>query len=222
MGSQLEENALLGLREDLAVAVSAAAGLRDRAMDQSQSVVDEPETDTDGELAPTDGDLLLVAAASAAEREIGELTRDAVLGARHSGREWSEIAAVLGVTKQAVQQRYGPPPEPVPVGGQRLLKPVDAFTELRWLERAGRCGWHSVGFGMLYHVLERSEQQWQHSRSVYFPGARRKLEAAGWQSIGSPFPWTYMKRALGTKPEPLDPELAAMLSSPGGHRRARG
>ncbi len=33
---------------------------------------------------------------------------DAVRAARDAGRSWSEIAAMLGVTKQAAQQKYGP------------------------------------------------------------------------------------------------------------------
>ena len=32
----------------------------------------------------------------------------AVRAARDTGRSWSEIAAMLGVTKQAAQQKYGP------------------------------------------------------------------------------------------------------------------
>jgi len=36
----------------------------------------------------------------------GELTR-AVIAARRSNRSWSEIGAMLGVSKQAAQRKYG-------------------------------------------------------------------------------------------------------------------
>ena len=41
----------------------------------------------------------------AAEREL----RDAVAEARRNGRSWSEIALVVGVSRQAARQRYGEP-----------------------------------------------------------------------------------------------------------------
>ncbi len=34
----------------------------------------------------------------------------AVAAARSQGRSWARIAMVLGVSKQAARQRYGPPP----------------------------------------------------------------------------------------------------------------
>lgn len=39
-----------------------------------------------------------------AERELA----DAVAAARRQGRSWSEIAMVLGVSKQVARERYGP------------------------------------------------------------------------------------------------------------------
>jgi hypothetical protein len=38
---------------------------------------------------------------------IEEATHRAVYAAREDGASWSEVAACLGVTKQAAQQRYG-------------------------------------------------------------------------------------------------------------------
>ncbi len=40
--------------------------------------------------------------------EVDDGLADAVRAARDAGRSWSEIAAMLGVTKQAAQQKYGP------------------------------------------------------------------------------------------------------------------
>lgn len=47
-------------------------------------------------------------AAIAQERERLDLQlRDAVVQARADGRSWSEIGLMLGVSKQAAQQKYG-------------------------------------------------------------------------------------------------------------------
>ena len=48
---------------------------------------------------------LALADVARAERDLA----DAVADARRNGRSWSEIALVLGVSKQAARQRYGEP-----------------------------------------------------------------------------------------------------------------
>ena len=73
------------------------------------------------------------------------------------------------------------------------------------LAEAGRCGWHSVGFGMLFHTLGSSDAQWEHHRELFpAPGTRRRLEADGWGPVGSWFPWGYWTRPLDVAalPEP--------------------
>src|SRR5262249_12783857 len=71
------------------------------------------------------------------------------------------------------------------------------------LEKAGREGWHLVDFGTLRHVVEASDQQWEHRRVPLSLGARhRRLEEEGWQGVGSWLPWRYYKRPLGLPPEP--------------------
>lgn len=59
----------------------------------------------------------LVQADTTALREIAELVEqsnvdhqivDAVRSARRSNRSWAEIGAMLGVSEQAAQQKYGP------------------------------------------------------------------------------------------------------------------
>jgi DNA-directed RNA polymerase specialized sigma24 family protein len=53
------------------------------------------------------GDIDAIADMAAAARELDDVMRDAVTGLRGKGYSWAEIAARLGVTRQAAQQRWG-------------------------------------------------------------------------------------------------------------------
>src|SRR5690606_11380655 len=76
--------------------------------------------------------------------------------------------------------------------------PLTAFNEMDVLDRAGTFGWHSVAFGPLYHVVVKSEEQWEHRRVSVIGANRHQLEAEGWQRIGSMwFPWAYYARPTG-------------------------
>jgi hypothetical protein len=53
------------------------------------------------------GDVDAVADMAAAAGELDTVLRDAVAGLRAKGYSWAEIAARLGVTRQAAHQRWG-------------------------------------------------------------------------------------------------------------------
>ena len=53
------------------------------------------------------GDVDAIADMAAATRELDQAIRAAVSGLRGAGYSWAEIAARLGVTRQAAQQRWG-------------------------------------------------------------------------------------------------------------------
>jgi hypothetical protein len=137
----------------------------------------------------------LVRVAREISAAVDEVERDAVRAARSAGVSWEAIGGVLGVSRQAAHQRYGLPEAPA-TGTTWRMTPVTAFDEMERLAEAGRRGWHSVGFGALYHDLERSEVQWEHLRVTAFQRHRhRELLAEGWQRIGSMwFPWAYYAR----------------------------
>ena len=180
------------LRDHLAAALDAAEpGLASR-LDQ------EPQAHLD---------LVRLALDAHAETEV--LLRAAVSSARSAGCTWEQIGAVLGMTKQAAQQRYGRRDEPAAAGAsaepgtrrRELLMPMTAFNEMRVLERAGRYGWHAVEYGPLYFVVEQSDEQWEHHRAYVGSGPLRP--GGGWQRVGTAwFPWVYYKRPLGTAPLP--------------------
>ena len=55
------------------------------------------------------GNALRLAAASSAGLQVCEhLQKEAVQNARRAGRSWSELGALMGITRQAAQQRFAP------------------------------------------------------------------------------------------------------------------
>lgn len=83
-----------------------------------------------------------------------------------------------------------------------MLYPVTAFNEMGLLRELGRFGWHSIGFGVRYHRIRLSTEQWEHARVFAAPSLIREFEGQGWQQIGNTsFPWAYFSRSMRTPPE---------------------
>ena len=146
--------------------------------------------------------LRLVASSRTAAEETSRLLRESVAGARSAGHSWETLGRLLGVSRQAAQQRFGPPGPDLPAPGddgapaRRVLTPLTAFDEMHVLEVEGRKGWHVVGYGAFFHLVEASDQPWEHRRVPWVVGGRAsRLEADGWQQVPGPsFPWSYWKR----------------------------
>lgn len=162
----------------------------------------------------------LVRATGVVADEAQELLRSAVAAARDTGASWATIGRVLGISRQAAQQRFGKdedarnaPPSTASDGSAAApsssmndpwatddgriwrMTPVDAFDEMPRLERAGRRGWRSIGYGILYHDLVHTDVQWEHKRVTALNNPRARLEAEGWRVIGTSwFPWVYYAR----------------------------
>lgn len=151
-----------------------------------------------------DAALGLVAAGRVAAEQTSLLLQEAITGARGAGHSWDTIGRLLGVSRQAAQQRFGVPGPPrITTGDRRVLSPLTAFDEMAVLEREGRRGWHVVDFGPLYHVVESSDHVWEHRRALWSPAATGRLRSDGWVPIGSvTFPWGYWKRRLDVPAEP--------------------
>jgi hypothetical protein len=143
--------------------------------------------------------LALVRRTAEAETIVRELLGQAVIAARAAGCSWSALGGELGMTRQAVQQRFGKRTGEAVRGEERWLGPVTAFDEMRELELAGQAGWHTVGAGLLGHRMTRSGSQWEHRRVLW--GAARRLEGEGWQVGARAFPWVYLVRDTG---EPVE------------------
>jgi len=158
-------------------------------------------------------DLIDLTARSA--EEIAKLLQLAVTSARQAGLSWDRIGQQLGMSRQAAQQRFGRVVDGVvtPSSGEiRRISPLTAFDEMEELAAAGRTGWHSIGYGMYFHDLIRSDEQWEHLRVVAFASSRRAMESEGWHRIGSMwFPWAYYARPTG---KPIESD-----GDPGDHTR---
>lgn len=151
--------------------------------------------------------LAVVERAATAHTASRDLLQQAVSAARGSGHSWAVIGDVLGLTRQAAQQRFGVAadrhPDPVSADERetRWLGPVTAFDEMPELELAGRRGWRTIGAGMLKHRMLRTPTQWEHRRVVWRRPAAA-YEKDGWQVAVRAFPWLYLVRDLGTPAEP--------------------
>ncbi|NAZ76443.1 hypothetical protein GTQ99_13615 [Kineococcus sp. T13] len=191
-GASARRQALVQLRERIEAAVVEAAG------------TPQPGGDPDATLE-------LVTASKVAAEETSRLLRASIDAARSAGHRWDTIGTLLGVSKQAAQQRFGqrsgtPGQEAAPGADgavRRVLTPLTAFDEMEVLAREGRRGWHVVDYGTLYHLVEASEHQWEHLRQPWNPAARRRLTEQGWTLVkGTTFPWGYWKRPLDLPAEP--------------------
>lgn len=192
----LDEQDETRLREAVTEAVlTARRGLR-------ASIEEDPEAS-----------LALVVAGRVAAEETSRLLQDAVANARAAGHSWDAIGRLIGVSRQAAQQRFGPAGPPVTTGPERrvggdgperrVLYPLTVFDEMVVLEREGRRGWHLVDFGTLFHVVEASDSVWEHRRAVWSPAASRARADEGWLLVGGwSFPWGYYKRRLDLPADP--------------------
>lgn len=187
LGAPLTEDQRAAIRDAVTEAVlGTPAGLRD-ALEHDAAA-----------------SLTLVQASREAAEQTSALLRQAVASARSAGHSWDDIGRLLGVSRQAAQQRFGPP---VSARGadrrapdapeHRVLRPLSVFEEMAVLEHEGRRGWHVVDSGTLFHRVEASAWQWEHRRAGWAPGVARRMQADGWTPAGTlTFPWGYYKRRL--------------------------
>lgn len=120
--------------------------------------------------------------------------------ARRSGLTWSEIGEVLGISKQAAQQRFGTSnmnEATAPSEGSEdeiLVRwGAHAFNEMDILREEGTKGHELVSFGPLFLKFRRTETEWEYRRVI---GVRPKLEREGWRYVASWLPFFYYKRPL--------------------------
>jgi hypothetical protein len=143
--------------------------------------------------------LRLVDATSESIELCGKLQRAAVNQARRSDIPWSEIGSVMGITRQAAQQRFAP--EELPQSSAENTKRISgatAFNEMQILNIEGKTGYHLVGFGPLFLTVMASNDVWEHRRlyALNIAGKRTQMESEGWIYVGTWFPFHYFKRIV--------------------------
>lgn len=146
-----------------------------------------------------DDQIEIVVRTAEAERQVRQLLHHSVSAAKAGGHSWASIGRVLGLSRQAAQQRFGRTSDDQPGETHRWLGPVTAIDEMRELTLAGQMGWRTVGAGMLRHEMLRTDTQWEHRRVVWLrPTAHYLVE--GWEIGCRAFPWLYLVRDLGIPP----------------------
>jgi len=144
--------------------------------------------------------LRLIHAADIANKECANLLEDAVHQARRLNHSWAAIGDILGISRQAAQQRFNPNNSSGNDTEQNSTKRITgahAFNEMALLEVEGKAGNHLVGFGPLYLLVQESTKQWEHKRVTNFSWQNKDdLEKDGWLYTGSWLPFQYYKRPL--------------------------
>lgn len=144
--------------------------------------------------------LRLVNAADIAHKECGYLLEDAVYQAKRIKHPWASIGDVLGISRQAAQQRFNPNSArsiEFDDSRTRRISGAHAFNEMALLSVEGKAGNHLVGFGPLFLLVQESERQWEHKRVLNFSRhAKKDLESKGWIYVGAWLPFLYYKRPI--------------------------
>jgi len=148
------------------------------------------------------GFLRLTSVSTQALQTCESLQKEAVLQARRAEHSWGEIGNLLGISRQAVQQRFSQAsvPNEASSGKRRISWATDA-NEMQILGIVGAEGYHLVGLGGVSMELELSDHAWEHRReeSTEMDNKQSTLEHEGWQYVGRWFPFHYFKRQIGVK-----------------------
>ncbi|MCR2801620.1 hypothetical protein QNO21_03460 [Microbacterium sp. zg-Y818] len=153
-----------------------------------------------GQPATTDELLTAVTAFHDIARVAADLQGQAVRAAHDAGVSWAKIGALLGTSRQAVQQRFDPHyvRRDDPEGSSRILGPVTRAEEMHHLAEAGAQGWRLVLARHGEHVLERDDTAWEITRVSVFSARPMPSPAEGWQAAATRFPdCFYIRPARG-------------------------
>lgn len=117
---------------------------------------------------------------------------------RRAGLSWAEIGALIGISKQAAQQRFG--------GGRAgdledtdyiVRQGANAFNEVAIMAEEGAIGRELVGTGMFRLIFVQTDRAWEYRRMVGIGPDTETMAAHGWQLVSSWLPFHYFKRPVG-------------------------
>ncbi len=127
------------------------------------------------------------------------LQGQAVRAAHDAGVSWAKIGELLGISRQAVQQRFDPhyvADESV-TDSTRIVGPVTRAEELNHLAEAGSQGWRLVSARHGEHTVERDGQHWEVKRVSVFSARPLPAERDGWRAAAMRFPDCFYIRSVG-------------------------
>ncbi|WP_379549795.1 hypothetical protein [Qipengyuania sp. DGS5-3] len=135
----------------------------------------------------------MVVAAHVTSEEAKNSLKDWVDGARRAEHSWADIGDLLGISRQAAQQRFGggSTEDEHKADGFIVLKGATAFNELDLLSAAGEDRLELVALAALRLFFRKSETRWEYQRTVL-----TKPIGEGWEYVAGWLPFRYYKRPV--------------------------
>lgn len=134
---------------------------------------------------------MIEAAQVAAEEAKATLHRWVEAG-RRAGMSWTEVGQLLGISKQAAQQRFGAGPrQPAPFGTIVVTPGTGAASEQELLDEEGQAGRELVDVDATRLLFRQTDRRWAHVRVA---GVWDGAAAEGWQPAAQWFVFHYYKR----------------------------
>lgn len=118
---------------------------------------------------------------------------------RRAGMSWAEIGGLIGISKQAAQQRFGDPDasridsEP---GVISVRLGATAFNEMGIMRKGGENGRELIGTGPLALTFRQSDHCWEHVRITGITPDTEVMVRDGWRYVSSWFIFHYFKRPI--------------------------
>jgi len=120
--------------------------------------------------------------------------------ARRTGLSWTDIGNVLGISKQAAQQRFGPvgAGEALASGeGEEIVRArYSAINEMSILREEGLKGNELIRTDNYSLVFRPTQQVWEYRRRIGFSTMRKEMQSAGWVFVSTWPPLSYFKRPV--------------------------
>jgi hypothetical protein len=137
----------------------------------------------------------MIVAAHIIADESRQTLGDWIDAGRRAGMSWVEVGALLGISKQAAQQRFGGPrDEDIPAADAIVVKlGATAMSERALLAQQGEAGRELIAVGTFRLVFRQTEQRWSYLRSVG-PIAANRDGGEDWQPAARYFLFHYYKR----------------------------
>jgi len=151
----------------------------------------------------------LIVKAYIASDEAGKSLKQWVQSGRRAGLSWADIGKLLGISRQAAQQRFSIGTTDVysdtadfdPKDPERIvITGVTAFNEVEILRAEGAKGREVVGATLLTLYFKQTDHLVENIRIVSLrgPSVVKEYENTGWTHALTWFPYRYFTRSLAS------------------------